>query len=266
MVREQKKMRMIALRGLTVLPHTMVHLDISRKLSLETANQAMNEDQMIFLVCQKDKEMMHPEQKDLYQVGTVAKIRQIVKIPAGPVRVLVEGLERARLEHMEEENSCLIAEIRLMEEEEDGDKLAEEAEDSRTQIQRFIRLTELNDTLKNKVNDEIIGIRAGVELSYINPEEQIIINDIIDEANIKLSTAQAQKLRAVKGTITKENVLEIIKGKPKKNNQDKFTGKLQKNIWKKYKDKFANDKEFSELIDFLLENYYKNLSDERRTK
>lgn len=146
------------------------------------------------------------------------------------------------------------------------DKLAEEAEDSRTQIQRFIRLTELNETLKNKVNDEIIGIRAGVELSYINPEEQIIINDIIDEANIKLSTAQAQKLRAVKGTITKENVLEIIKGKPKKNNQDKFTGKLQKNIWKKYKDKFANDKEFSELIDFLLENYYKNLSDERRTK
>ena len=115
-------------------------------------------------------------------------------------------------------------------------------------------------------SDEIIGIRAGVELSYINPEEQIIINDIIDEANIKLSTAQAQKLRAVKGTITKENVLEIIKGKPKKNNQDKFTGKLQKNIWKKYKDKFANDKEFSELIDFLLENYYKNLSDERRTK
>lgn len=67
------------------------------------------------------------------------------------------------------------------------DKLAEEAEDSRTQIQRFIRLTELNDNLKNKVNDEIIGIRAGVELSYINPEEQIIINDIIDEANIKLS-------------------------------------------------------------------------------
>ena len=113
MVREQKKMRMIALRGLTVLPHTMVHLDISRKLSLETANQAMNEDQMIFLVCQKDKEMMHPEQKDLYQVGTVAKIRQIVKIPAGPVRVLVEGLERARLEHMEEENPSVSEEEKI---------------------------------------------------------------------------------------------------------------------------------------------------------
>lgn len=127
MVREQKKMRMIALRGLTVLPHTMVHLDINRKLSLEAANQAMSEDQMIFLVCQRDKEVMHPEKKDMYQVGTIARIRQIVKIPAGPVRVLVEGLERAELEDMKEESSCLIATIRLIEDRKDTDKLAEEA-------------------------------------------------------------------------------------------------------------------------------------------
>ena len=63
---------------------------------------------------------------------------------------------------------------------------------------------------------------------------------------------------------------EIIEGKryqsltPKKK-EDKFTGRLTKNIFKKYKDKFANDKEFSELIDILLENHYKDLSDKRRT-
>lgn len=145
------------------------------------------------------------------------------------------------------------------------EKLANESEDSKATIQRLIRLTELNNELKSKVNSDVIGIRAGVELSYIKPEEQMIVNDIIDENNLKLTTAQAKKLRAVYGTITKDNVLEIIKGKPKKK-EDKFTGKLLKNIFKKYKDKFANDKEFSELIDFLLENHYKNLSDERRTK
>ena len=144
-------------------------------------------------------------------------------------------------------------------------KLADESKDSKTQIQRFIRLTELNNDLKNKVNNDVIGIRAGVELSYIKPEEQIIVNDIIDENNLKITTAQAQKLRAVYGTITRDNVMEIIKGKPKKK-EYKFTGRLLKNIFKKYKDKFANDKEFSELIDILLENHYKNLSDERRTK
>ena len=144
------------------------------------------------------------------------------------------------------------------------EKLANESEDSRATIQRLIRLTELNSDLKSKVNSDLIGIRAGVELSYIKPEEQIIVNDIIEENNLKLTTAQAQKLRAVYGTITRDNVMEIIKGKQKKK-EDKFTGRLLKNIFKKYKDKFANDKEFSELIDILLENHYKNLSDERRT-
>ena len=144
------------------------------------------------------------------------------------------------------------------------EKLANESEDSRATIQRLIRLTELNNDLKNKVNNDVIGIRAGVELSYIKPEEQIIVNDIIDENNLKITTAQAQKLRAVYGTITRENVMEIIKGKPKKK-EDKFTGRLTKNIFKKYKDKFTNDKEFSELIDILLENHYKDLSDKRRT-
>ena len=144
------------------------------------------------------------------------------------------------------------------------EKLANESDDSRATIQRLIRLTELNDDLKCKVNNDVIGIRAGVELSYIKPEEQIIVNDIIDENDLKLTTAQAQRLRAVYGTITKDNVLQIIKGKSKKQ-ENKFTGRLVKNILKKYKDKFANDKEFSELIDILLENYYKNLSDSRRT-
>lgn len=141
------------------------------------------------------------------------------------------------------------------------EKLANESEDSKTNIQRFIRLTELEDGLKQKVNNNIIGVRAGVELSYIKPEEQKAVNDIIEEENLKLSTKQAQKLRAVGGTITRENVLDIIKGKNEKKKQDKFTGKLTVNIFKKYKDKFANDKEFSELIDILLENHYKTLSD-----
>lgn len=146
-------------------------------------------------------------------------------------------------------------------EESSVEKLANESEDSKTNIQRFIRLTELNEDLKRKVNDEIIGVRAGVELSYIKPEEQIMVNDAIDENNLKLTTKQAQKLRAVYGTITPDNVLDIIKGKTEKKKIEKFTGKLLPNIFKKYKDKFANDKEFSELIDILLENHYKTMSD-----
>ncbi len=64
----------------------------------------------------------------------------------------------------------------------------------------------------------------GVELSYLKQEEQEIVNEIIEETNIKLTMAQAKKLREVYGTITKDNVFEIINGKTK----DKFTGKLSK--------------------------------------
>lgn len=162
------------------------------------------------------------------------------------------------------DDNALLETTPMEQEEYSVEKLANESEDSRATIQRLIRLTELNSDLKSKVNSDLIGIRAGVELSYIKPEEQIIVNEIIEENNLKLTTAQAQKLRAVYGTITRDNVMEIIKGNQKKK-EDKFTGRLLKNISKKYKDKFANDKEFSELIDILLENHYKNLSDERRT-
>ena len=144
------------------------------------------------------------------------------------------------------------------------EKLANESEDSISQIKRFMKLTELNDDLQRKINNDVIGIGVGYELSFIKPEEQKIVNDFIDETNTKLTIAQAQKIRAGYGIITKDNIEEIVKGKPKKK-EINFSGKLTSNVYKKYKDKFANDKEFSELIDFLLENYYKNLSDERRT-
>ncbi len=179
----------------------------------------------------------------------------------------LEILKRIRKENdtKASNDSDLLENTPMEQEETSVEKLANESEDSRATIQRLIRLTELNIDLKDKVNNDIIGIRAGVELSYIKPEEQVIVNDVIDENNLKLTIAQAQKLRAVYGTITRDNVLEIIKGKPKKK-EIKFTGKLDKKTYTKYKDKFANDIEFSKLIDFLLENHYKNMSDTRGTK
>lgn len=142
------------------------------------------------------------------------------------------------------------------------DKLAEESEDSITQIKRFMRLAELNDNLKNKVNSGIIGVRAGVELSYLNLEEQDAIADVMDEKGIRLSTVEAKKLREAKVLIDRSNVLEIIEKREKK---DKLTGKVSMSVLKKYKDRFSNDKELSELVDFLLGEYFRKMSVEWRT-
>lgn len=130
---------------------------------------------------------------------------------------------------------------------------------SLAQIYRYIRLTELIKPLQDKVNSEIIPITAGVELSYLTTEEQDIVKQVVEDEQIKLSLVQAQKIRLKKNNITYESVLKIIKNE--KNKVEKFTGKLNKQVFKEYKDRFNSDREFSILIKKLLDAYFRSDSD-----
>lgn len=105
----------IALRGTTILPGMIVHFDVSRERSIKAIEAAMLHDQKIFLVTQKDPEVEKPELSELYQVGTVAYIKQVVKLPHDLLRVLVEGIERAELLGLEQEEPFLKAETALFE-------------------------------------------------------------------------------------------------------------------------------------------------------
>ena len=105
----------IALRGTTILPDMIVHFDVSRERSIKAIEAAMLHDQKIFLVTQKDPEVENPELSELYQVGTVAYIKQVVKLPHDLLRVLVEGIERAELLGLEQEEPFLKAETALFE-------------------------------------------------------------------------------------------------------------------------------------------------------
>ena len=87
----------VALRGTTILPDMIVHFDVSRVRSVKAIEEAMLHDQKVFLITQKDIDVEEPTQADLYKIGTVAVIKQVVKLPKGMLRVLVEGLERAEL-------------------------------------------------------------------------------------------------------------------------------------------------------------------------
>lgn len=105
----------IALCGTTILPDMIVHFDVSRERSIKAIEAAMLHDQKIFLVTQKDPEVEKPELSELYQVGTVAYIKQVVKLPHDLLRVLVEGIERAELLGLEQEEPFLKAETALFE-------------------------------------------------------------------------------------------------------------------------------------------------------
>ncbi len=104
-------MPVIALRGMTVLPKMMLHFDISRKKSIAAVEKAMVGDQKVCLVTQKNTEEADPGIDDLFQIGTVALIKQLVKMPDNVIRVMVEGLERAELLSLDSQEPMLIGEI-----------------------------------------------------------------------------------------------------------------------------------------------------------
>ncbi len=90
-------MPLIPLRGLMVFPHMVLHFDVGRARSVAALEQAMMEDQQVFLVAQRDGEVEEPTMDDLCQVGTVALIKQVLNLPGDTIRVLVEGVKRARI-------------------------------------------------------------------------------------------------------------------------------------------------------------------------
>ena len=99
-----KKLPMVALRGLTVLPEMVLHFDVSRPQSIRAVQEAMQgEEQEIFLVTQRELQIEQPKQKDVFEVGTIACVKQVVKMPKNMIRVLVVGKQRARLLYVEEE-------------------------------------------------------------------------------------------------------------------------------------------------------------------
>lgn len=87
----------IPLRGLVVFPYMMLHFDVGRQISLKALEEAMNSDQQVLLLAQKDPKQEEPSPEDLYQYGTVAKIKQMLKLPSETSRILVEGLSRAKV-------------------------------------------------------------------------------------------------------------------------------------------------------------------------
>ena len=101
----------IALRGTTILPDMIVHFDVSRSRSVKAVEAAMLQEQKVFLVTQKDPDTEVPGLLDVYKIGTVATVKQVVKLPKGVVRILVEGEERAELLGFEPNDQWLEAEI-----------------------------------------------------------------------------------------------------------------------------------------------------------
>ena len=107
----QKTMPALALRGLTVFPNMLLHFDVGRAASIKALDESMGSGQPIFLVAQRDLAVEDPQEKDLYSVGTVCNVRQLLRLPGDNVRVMVEGLSRGRLLEMTQTEPYLAARV-----------------------------------------------------------------------------------------------------------------------------------------------------------
>lgn len=111
MTEEIKHIPAVALRGMTILPAMIVHFDISREMSVKAVEQAMLKDQKLFVVTQKDPEVSEPVLDDLYRIGTIVEIKQVIKMPKNILRVLAEGIQRAELVDIDDNPEYLDADI-----------------------------------------------------------------------------------------------------------------------------------------------------------
>ncbi len=110
-------MPVLALRGLTVFPHMNLTFDVERPISIAALERAMEGEQDIFLVTQREISVERPEERDLYEIGTVSHIRQILRLSSGSARVMVEGRRRARLRRLWQSSPYLQANVEELPEE-----------------------------------------------------------------------------------------------------------------------------------------------------
>ena len=218
---------LIPLRGITIFPNMIIHFDIGREKSIASLEEAMLQEGKIFLVTQKDPEVELPNKKeDMYSIGTICKIKQILKLPKGITRVLVEGIERATLVTFEEKDNYLRGVVEKISE---SEKEVESNEDLafRNQLGKafasYIHVTEGDDgkVLQMMEQEKNLGKVTDLIAAYIqlsDEKKQLILETInVHERIEKLLVFIDEEIEIVK--IEKE-IGNKVKSKLDKSNKE----------------------------------------------
>ncbi len=156
-MQNKEKLEVLPLRGVLVFPNMILHLDVGRERSVTALEQAMMKDNRIVLIAQKEAKVDEPDEGDLYSVGTLARIKQMIKLPGGTIRVLVEGLTRTKVIKLYVGDSFLEADVNIIED--DTNKTAEIEAQMRTVLYQFEQYIKAS----RKVPPETLSTVSGIE-------------------------------------------------------------------------------------------------------
>ena len=212
---------MVALRGLTVMPNMVIHFDLSREMSIKAVEQALNEGQKVFLVAQKDPEEDMPTQDSLYEIGTVAWIKQVTKLPNQISRVMVEGWKKAKLVEIDEQEDAYmratVEEIEIAKEEleqQEEEALIRSLKDVfATYVKFFPKVGKslgryFNE--KNSLDFLINQVAINTPFSYEQKQSLLEVTDLREQATILITMlmneAQVASIRAQLAAKVKEKI------------------------------------------------------------
>ena len=183
-------MPMVALRGMTILPEMVIHFDVSRSRSIESIQKAMqNKEQKIFLVAQRELNIEVPVQKDVYEMGCIATIKQVAKMNKDVFRVLITGEERAKLVNMTEDNGCLMADVQVVEDYNDFEPASiSECPDAKGLQEIFFEYTMKSPKVPKEVVTQIADIKEFKKLvnqiAVSVPFDYMTLQDILEENDL----------------------------------------------------------------------------------
>jgi ATP-dependent Lon protease len=153
---EEKKVPLLPLRGLLVFPTMVLHIDVGRERSVAALEQALLTDNVVFLATQKEMNVEQPEKQDLYEVGTLAHVNQMIKLPNGTIRVLVEGMERAVWKNYEEDKKYSVVSVDASPDA--TEKTAEHEALMRMLLQYFEKYSKLSKKVTTETYDTVSDI------------------------------------------------------------------------------------------------------------
>ena len=195
---------MIALRGLTVFPSMVISFPASRQRSLDALDAAEENARKVFLVTQKDPSIANPDQEDLYEIGTLAEVKQVLKLPGNMTHVIVEGIERGRLMEIQKKPSCEYATISTIVQDYEGDvddytkALMRIAVDKYEEYLKYVPNTTAVDLLGSVNSADKPGLLAdligsGLEISYDRKQKLLEILNPMERLRVILETLEEER-------------------------------------------------------------------------
>ncbi|CAB9545078.1 ATP-dependent protease La (EC Type I [Bathymodiolus brooksi thiotrophic gill symbiont] len=225
----QELVPLLPLRDVVVFPHTVMPLFIGRKSSVNAITQAMSTNKYIFLVAQKDEKTEEPKNQDLHIVGTLATILQMLKLPDGTIKVLVEGVKRAEIKEFVEADGYTGVKVNEL-----SLKVGENVE-VETMMRLALENFESYIKLNKKVPEEVLNMLK--DMSDVERFSDIII------ANLTLKTAEKQELLSSSDTQTRlDKILLAIQGEiDVLDTEKKIQSRVRKQMESNQRDYYLNE-------------------------